>query len=159
MELSQLYYQLLLSLILDEYKEEFINAKPGHCMKITGLALRELQPLCSDVRALPGDLQTYILSDEIKGDEYISANKLIEFRNDDSLPLLILIPSNSRTSTEDSYGNATFKNLFIEHLDSKLFENLKAEIPASARSSLWKSLIISGYKDCAPFSIYNTCCM
>ncbi|MBL7968429.1 MAG: ATP-binding protein [Prolixibacteraceae bacterium] len=136
MELSQLYYQLLLSLILDEYKDEFINAKPGHCMKITGLALRELQPLCAAVRALPGDLQTYILSDEIKGDEYISANKLIEFRNDDSLPLLILIPSNSRTSTEDSYGNATFKNLFIEHLDNKLFENLKAEIPTNARATI-----------------------
>lgn len=136
MELSQLYYQLLLSLILDEYKDEFVNAKPGHCMKITGLALRELQPLCAAVRALPGDLQTYILSDEIKGDEYISANKLIEFRNDDSLPLLILIPSNSRTSTEDSYGNATFKNLFIEHLDSKLFENLKAEIPTNARATI-----------------------
>src|SRR5665647_1346344 len=136
MELSQLYYQLLLALILDQYNDEFVHAKPGHCMKITGLALRELQPLCTAIRTLPGDLQTYILSEEIKGDEYISANKLIEFRNDDSFPLLILIPSNSRTSTEDSYGNATFKNLSIEHLDNKLFENLKAEIPASARSSI-----------------------
>ena len=45
MELSQLYYQLLLSLILDEYRDDFVNAKPGHCMKITGLAMRELQPI------------------------------------------------------------------------------------------------------------------
>lgn len=136
MELSQLYYQLLLSLILDEYKEEFVNAKPGHCMKITGLAMRELQPLCAHIRALDGELQTYILSDDKQGDEYISANKLIEFRNNDTLPLLILIPSNSRTSTEDSYGNATFKNLSIEHLDSKLLDSLKTEIQASARPTI-----------------------
>lgn len=136
MELSQFYYQLLLSLILDEYKEEFINAKPGHCMKITGLAMRELQPLCATVRALPGNLQTYILSEDKQGDEYISANKLIEFRNNDTLPLLILIPSNSRTSTEDSYGDATFKNLSIEHLDSKLLESLKAEIPANCKPTI-----------------------
>jgi hypothetical protein len=136
MELSQLYYQLLLSLILDEYKDEFINAKPGHCMKITGLALRELQPLCTAIRELEGNLQTYILSDDLQGVEYISANKLIELRNDDSLPLLVLIPSNSRTSTEDSYGNATFKNLFIEHLDNKLFHNLKEEIKADVKPTI-----------------------
>ena len=136
MEISELYYQLLLSLILDEYKEEFINAKPGHCMKITGLSMRELQPLCVAVRSLPGDLNTYILSDDIQGEEYISANKLIEYRNNDSFPLLVLIPSNSRTSTEDSYGNATFKNLSIEHLDNKLFENLKAEIPVTLKPAI-----------------------
>lgn len=136
MELSQLYYQLLLSLILDEHKEEFVNAKPGHCMKITGLAMRELQPLCANIRALPGNLQTFILSDEKKGDEFISANKLIELRNNDLLPLLILIPSNSRTSTEDSYGNATFKNLSIENLDNKLFEILKEELPVHAKATI-----------------------
>ena len=134
MELSQLYYHLLLSLVVEEYKEELINAKPGHCMKITGLAMRELQPLCATVRALPGNLQTYILSDDKNGDEYITSNKLIEFRNNDTLPLLILIPSNSRTSTEDSYGNATFKNLSIEHLDNKLLESLKTEIPANVKT-------------------------
>lgn len=136
MEISELYYRLLLSLIIDEFKEEFVNAKPGHCMKITGLSMRELQPLCTAVRALPGELQTYILSDDIKGEEYISANKLIEFRNNDSIPLLILIPSNSRTSTEDSYGNATFKNLSIEHLDTRLLENLKAEIPITLKPAV-----------------------
>ena len=133
MEISELYYQLLLSLIVEEYKEEFINAKPGHCMKITGLAMRELKPLCAEIRALDGDLKTYILSDDLLGDEFISANKLIEFRNNDSFPLLILIPSNSRTSTEDSYGNATFKNLSIEHFDTKLLRALKAQIPAKIK--------------------------
>jgi len=136
MELSQLYYQLLLSLILDEYRDDFVNAKPGHCMKITGLAMRELQPLCERIRELPGNLQTYILSDEYQGDAFISANKLIEFRNNDTLPLLVLIPSNSRTSTEDSYGNATFKNLSIDHLDEDLKENLIREIPNSIKSSV-----------------------
>lgn len=134
MEISQLYYQLLLSLIIEEYKEAFVNAKPGHCMKITGLAMRELQPLCDEIRALPGELKTFILSDDLLGDAYISANKLIEYRNDESIALLVLIPSNSRTSTEDSYGNATFKNLSIEHLDGKLLLILKTQIPATIKT-------------------------
>lgn len=129
MEISELYYQLLLSLIVVEYKAEFTSAKPGHCMKITGLSMRELNPLCSQIRDLEGELQTFILSDDLQGDKYISANKLIELRNNDEFPLLVLIPSNSRTSTEDSYGDATFKNLAIEHLDTKLLSILKTEIP------------------------------
>lgn len=133
MEISQLYYQLLLSLIHEEYKEEFVNAKPGHCMKITGLALRELLPLYDEIKALPGDLQTFILAEDKEGEQYISSNKLIEYRNNDSIPLLVLIPSNSKTSTEDSYGNATFKNLSVEHLDAKMFDNLKNEIPSTIK--------------------------
>jgi len=131
MELSHLYYRLLLKLILEEYKEEFANARPGHCMKITGLGLQELLPLCSDIRALHPGLSAFILSDDIKGDEYISANKLVEYRNDDSRSLLVLIPSSTRTSTEDSYGDATFKNLPVQHLADKLFQALKVELPAS----------------------------
>lgn len=133
MELSDLYYRLLLNLILEEYKEEFSNARPGHCMKITGLGLRELIPLCTEIRALHPDVSTFILSDDHKGDEYISANKLVEYRNDDSISLLILIPSSTRTSTEDSYGDATFKNLPVQHLDDKLFNALLAEVPASVK--------------------------
>lgn len=149
MELSHLYYRLLLKLILEEYKEDFTNARPGHCMKITGLGLQELLPLCSDIRALHPELSAYILSDELNGDEYISANKLVEYRNDDSRSLLILIPSSTRTSAEDSYGDATFKNLPIQHLADKLFLALKVEMPVSVSpfiNEIFEYLNIQGFR-------------
>ncbi len=138
MNLSFKYYQRLLSIVLIEYNEEFLNAKAGHCMKITGLALTELQFLCSEINKQYPNLKTYILSDTELGDLYISATKLIELRNDLSFPLLILIPSNSRTSAEDSYGNATFKNLAIQHLDEKLLIDLKKEVPVSVKNSVFE---------------------
>lgn len=149
MELSHLYYHLLLKLILDEYNEEFSNARPGHCMKITGLGLNELLPLCSEIRVLHPKLSTFILSDDLKDNEYISANKLVEYRNDETLSLLILIPSSTRTSTEDSYGDATFKNLPILHLAGKLFQALKAEMPPAVSpfiSEIFEYLTIQGFR-------------
>jgi DNA phosphorothioation-dependent restriction protein DptH len=136
MDLSDLYYQKLLSLILKEYEHEFKDAQPGHCMKITGLAIKELQALCSSIRSLSTPMKTYILSEDEKGGEYITATKLIELRNNLTFPLLVLIPSNSKASAEDSYGNATFKNLDIQHLDEKMFKELLNEIPVKIKPAV-----------------------
>ena len=92
--LTSIYYEQFLSLILEEYNDEFSNAKAGHCMKITGLAVSELKELYNKINAGYSNLTTYILSDEEKGEMFISATKLIELRNDLTFPLLILIPSN-----------------------------------------------------------------
>ena len=134
--LTSIYYEQFLSLILEEYNDEFSNAKAGHCMKITGLAVSELKELYNKINAGYSNLTTYILSDEEKGEMFISATKLIELRNDLTFPLLILIPSNSRTSAEDSYGNATFKNLGIQHLDDKLLDKLINDIPVAVKNSI-----------------------
>lgn len=138
MDLSTIYYNRFLALILQEYGNEFESARPGHCMKIAGLALQELIPLCQSIRNTYPDIQAYILSEEQTGDLYISATKLIELRNALTFPLLVLIPVNSKSSTEDSYGNATFKNLPIQHLDEKLLSELKNEIPIHARSCIYE---------------------
>ncbi len=159
MELSDLYYRLLLNLILEEYQEEFSNARAGHCMKITGLGTRELMPLCAKIRALHPVLSTFILSDDQKGGEYISANKLIEYRNDDTISLLVLIPSSTRTSTEDSYGDATFKNLPVQHLDDKLFSILLGEVPDAVKpviNEILEYLKIQGIRkdQCIQYLLY-----
>ena len=136
MELPNIYYQRFLGLLLDEYRQEFEHAKQGHCMKITGLALQELVILQKMItEEFPG-MQVFILSENINDTVFVTATKLIELRNEPAAPLLILIPSNSRTSTEDSYGNATFKNLSINHLNRKLLSNLKNDIPDANKSSL-----------------------
>ncbi|GHV15399.1 hypothetical protein FACS1894169_06660 [Bacteroidia bacterium] len=138
MDLSTTYYNRFLALILHEYENEFKLARPGHCMKIAGLALQELIPLCQSIRDIYPDIQAYILSEEQTGELYISATKLIEFRNALTFPLLVLIPANSKSTTEDSYGNATFKNLSIQHLDEKLLSELKNEIPVHARAYIYE---------------------
>ena len=125
-----IYYQKIINLILELHKPDFENASAGHCMKITGLGVLELEYLWNITRDEHKHLDLYIVSEDKKSDDrYISATKLIELRNKQDKPLLILIPSNSRTAAEDSYGNATFKEISLEGIENKLVDTLKKEIP------------------------------
>jgi DNA phosphorothioation-dependent restriction protein DptH len=123
------YYIKLIELILINHKTDFLNAKPGHCMKITGLGLNELEFLWEKIKKDFPSIDTYIISDESNEEKFISATKLVELRNKQDAPLLILIPSNSRTAAEDSYGNATFKEISLEGVENKLKEHLLSKIP------------------------------
>lgn len=123
------YYLYIIELIVDIYKNEFENAKPGHCMKITGLGNEQLLSLWEVITSHFGSLDTYIVDEAQQGDCYISATKLIELRNQQRKPLLILVPSNSRTAAEDSYGNATFKEISLESIEPLLVSRLQDKIP------------------------------
>ena len=128
------YFQHIIDIIIDKYASEFESALPGHCMKITGLAKDQLNVLLSKVRIQFPDLATYILSDKEVGPDYISATKLIEMRNEETSALLILIPSNSRTAAEDSYGNATFKDINLSGIENLLLSRLVTQIPAEYKA-------------------------
>ena len=124
------YYKKIIDLILDLHKADLSNAIPGHCMKITGLGLNELEFLWDIIHDKYPAIDTFIVSEESNGsDKFISATKLVEYRNKQEAPLLVLIPSNSRTAAEDSYGNATFKEISLEGIEHKLKEELIAKIP------------------------------
>lgn len=123
------YYQYIIELIVETYKKEFENAKPGHCMKITGLGKEQLLPLWKVLRDHFKTLDTFIVNEKHQEDCYISATKLIELRNQQKKPLLILVPSNSRTAAEDSYGNATFKEISLEAIEPILMTRLQEKIP------------------------------
>ena len=129
MDLTSLYYNKFLSLIVEYYYEDIKQAKPGHCMKITGLAMNELKQLIKLLRPINKDMLVYILSDEEKGEDFIHATKLIELRNNNEKPLLMLIPANSRTSAEDSYDRATFKELAVRDLQDVFYHKLMDEVP------------------------------
>lgn len=133
MDIAQLYYNKILSLFVETYKAEISTAQPGHCMKVTGFSLNRLQELLKLIQEIETSTHTYILSETDFGDDYVSPSKLIELRNDLSIPLLVLIPINSRTSAEDSYGNATFKELSVRYLDENLFIQLLSNLPATAK--------------------------
>ncbi|WP_086478437.1 methylation-associated defense system ATP-binding protein MAD8 [Arenibacter amylolyticus] len=124
------YYKRIIDLILELHKADLSNAISGHCMKITGLGLNELEFLWDIIHEKYPAIDTFIVSEESNGsDKFISATKLVEYRNKQEAPLLVLIPSNSRTAAEDSYGNATFKEISLEGIEHKLKEELIAKIP------------------------------
>ena len=124
------YYKRIIDLTLELHKTDLGNATPGHCMKITGLGLNELEFLWDIIHDKYPAIDTFIVSEESNGsDKFISATKLVEYRNKQEATLLVLIPSNSRTAAEDSYGNATFKEISLEGIEHKLKEELVAKIP------------------------------
>ena len=138
-DIRALYYTKFLALIIDAYRDQIKSAKPGHCMKIEGLPLVELKKLIEMIRPLNKTLLLYILSDTETGEDYIHASKLIELRNNPEKPLMVLIPANSSTSAEDSYGDATFQNLSVSDLVGKFFRSLEGEIP-EAIAFIWNEI-------------------
>lgn len=141
-----IYYQKIINLILELHRSDFENASAGHCMKITGLGALELEYLWDLIRKEHLHLDLHIVSENEKSDtRYISATKLIELRNKQDKPLLILIPSNSRTAAEDSYGNATFKEISLEGIENELVNTLTSEIPDDIYDVISTDII--GYLD------------
>jgi hypothetical protein len=102
-------------------------------MKITGFGNNELMYLWDEITEKYLDMNTFIVSEDETDNCYISATKLIEYRNQQEKPLLVLIPSNSRTAAEDSYGNATFKEISLEGIEIKLKDVLIAKIPSDKK--------------------------
>lgn len=139
-DINKLYYSRFLSHVIASYETDLKQAQPGHCLKITGLALPELQTLIGNIRTVNPNMLVYILSDDLKGSDYISATKLIELRNTATAPLLMLIPAGSRTSAEDSYGDATFRNLNVAELQDSFLDKLIDEIPDDKKGN-WLALL------------------
>lgn len=136
-EIRILYYKRFIEHIVASYTIKLQQARPGHCMKITGLALKELCILLPLLREINKKLAIYILSETEKGENFIHATKLIELRNNPENSVLILVPTDSRTSAEDSYGDATFQNLATSALQDSFFQKLIDSIPAEKQYA-WK---------------------
>lgn len=118
------YHKKVIDLVLETHDDIFSAANPGHCMKIAGFGDGELEYMWDVLTAKYSTLDVFIVSDQKVGNKYISATKLIELRNKQEKALLVLIPSASRTAAEDSYGNATFKEITLEGIEEKLEKQL-----------------------------------
>lgn len=136
MDIRTLYYDKFLELAAEVWRDEIKLAKPGHCMKVTGLAMPELRRLYPVLKAFNPEIDTYILSEDETGDEFIHATKLIELRNDEEKGLLVLVPVNNRAAAEDSYGDATFKNLAASSLIGHFMSKLHVEMPTEKQPVL-----------------------
>lgn len=137
-----IYYKKIIELVLELHHLEFENASSGHCMKITGLGIQELAYLWQIMVTKYPKIDSYIIAETNSGTgQFISATKLIELRNKQERPLLILIPSNSRTAAEDSYGNATFKEISLDGIEVKLKDKLIAETPDNLRKIIQEDIL------------------
>jgi len=133
MNIIKAYYDHILNIFIDVYGESISTAQPGNCMKVTGFSLEILQELYGRLKKLETDTQVYILTEDsdLTGNQYITPTKLIELRNDLSISILVLIPVNSSTSAEDSYGNATFRELSVSDFDERLFKKLYEQLESN----------------------------
>lgn len=127
MDLRKEYYTRMLDTFMKSYGNIIENAPEGHCMKVTGFPSDVLPNLRAKVMETTSKADCFILSEEKTGAEFITPTKLIELRNDLSKPILVLIPVNSNTAAEDSYGNATFQDLNVKELDGRLLASLIKE--------------------------------
>ena len=73
--IKSLYYERFIQHVVEAYSPKLKAAKPGHCMKITGLALKELRVLLPLLRPLNDNLEVYILSETEKGSEFRTAQQ------------------------------------------------------------------------------------
>lgn len=137
--IKTLYYERFIQHVVNSYSPKLKAAKPGHCIKITGLAMKELRVLLPLLRSLNSNMEVFILSEVEKGDEFVHATKLIELRNNPDKSVLVLVPSNSRTSAEDSYGDATFQNLSVSELQDSFLDKLTDELPEE-KKYIWKQM-------------------
>ena len=130
MNIINAYYNRILDIFIEVYGNIIEQAQPGHCMKVTGFSLEVLRDLYGRLLLLDTKTNIFILSEDSEhtGHEYITPTKLIELRNDLTVSILVLIPVNSSTSAEDSYGNATFQELSISEFDSILYNKLLNEV-------------------------------
>ena len=92
MNFVEKYYSKIITLVSELYDSEFKKTTAGHCMKITGLRQNELQLLWTDITGKYPHIDTFIVSENgaNEDEKYISATKLIELRNSEEKPLLIL---------------------------------------------------------------------
>lgn len=130
------YYKEIIDLLLEIHHKELNGALPGHCMKIAGFGHAELDYLLTKIRRDYSNIDCFIVSDEHTSPAHISASKLIELRNKEERPLLMLIPANSRTAAEDSYGNNTFKDLPLDGIEQQLKKKLVGQIQQALRSNI-----------------------
>ena len=92
-----LYYEYIINLIVELYREELELAKPGHCMKITGMGNDEMMMLWEALSAEFDNLDTFII------------NETFVFSSND-FNLIENLKINSEFST--SYNFSIFSKIF-----------------------------------------------
>jgi len=143
--------QALEELLLPRFQQMLSSRAPGHCMRVVDVDLDLMMRLVRTLRRDLPDAQVFILSDSLAAigtpELFVSSTKLVELRNplpDGTLrpPLLVFLPSDLRTSAEDSFGVATFEEIMVADSYHELVQTLLQRLPLSLQGHVRELLAL-----------------
>lgn len=126
------------------FRQMLNQRSPGHCMRVSDLDGDVMRRLCLRLRGEAPNSLIFVLADDVRAagdDACVTSTKLIELRNPDTNgalrpPLLVFVPNELRTSSEDSFGIATFEDVRIGDIYTEVNGRLLDSIPVTLRSSI-----------------------
>ena len=68
------YYNYIVDIIIQQFSLELTESKPGHCMKITGLADEQLFILLDKIRIQYPQIDSFIINDFENDDAFVIYN-------------------------------------------------------------------------------------
>jgi hypothetical protein len=145
-----------LRLLVEERLREIIASRhPGHCMRVGDLDTAVMLEVARKLRsALGATAQVHVLSRQSTNDDplLISSSKLVELRNplaegEQRPPLLVFVPSDLRTSAEDSFAEATFEQISVADTFPRLRDRLIEQLPDGFRSVVPEILRLAGERE------------
>lgn len=135
--------------ILPVLASELAMRSDGHCMRVSDLDADLMIRLCEGLRSKFQAATVVILTDNrtagIPPQIGVTSTKLVELRNPNSdgtlrPPLLVFVPSGLRASAEDSFGIATFEELNLVGVYTRLRSELLRDVPSMFRGALVEAL-------------------
>ncbi|OIJ91184.1 methylation-associated defense system ATP-binding protein MAD8 [Streptomyces colonosanans] len=135
--------QALEHVILPRLAELLRAREPGHCMRVGGLDSQLAARLAGGLCTAVPDAQVHVLATSpTKGDgRYITSTKLVELRNPDEQgrlrpPLLVFVPPGTKASAEDSFSVATFEEISLQEIHTRLKRNVLKDVPEQLRGGV-----------------------
>ncbi|MGW5651096.1 methylation-associated defense system ATP-binding protein MAD8 [Streptomyces humi] len=135
--------QALEHVVLPRLADLLRSREPGHCMRVAGLDAELAARLTRGLRTAVPDAQVYVLAAQARTDEdtYVTSTKLVELRNPDERgrlrpPLLVFVPPGTRASAEDSFSVATFEEVSLQEVHTRLKRTLLKDLPEPLRGGV-----------------------
>ncbi|AEP29400.1 methylation-associated defense system ATP-binding protein MAD8 [Brumicola nitratireducens] len=137
----------LINVLLPKLKVLLETRGVGHCMKVSDLETNLMYKLCEQLAKEVDHCQVAVLTDGTHEQCSVSSTKLVELRNPDEHgnlrpPLLVFVPNDLRTSSEDSFGVATFEHVNITDVYSLAFQKIKTQCPDNIAQLIDETLFI-----------------
>ncbi|EEY50714.1 hypothetical protein VIH_002347 [Vibrio cholerae CT 5369-93] len=150
----------LISVLVPKFKMLLETRGAGHCMKVSDLETELMYQLSEVVSGVVEYAQVAVLALKATRNFSVTSTKLVELRNPDEhgqlrQPLLIFVPNELKTSSEDSFGAATFEQIDISDAYWLAFNQVKAESPDPIKRLLDEVYFILQEKAALKLSAYQ----
>ncbi|MFA0223247.1 ATP-binding protein, partial [Vibrio splendidus] len=124
----------LIKVLLPKFKTLLETRGAGHCMKVSDLETSLMYRLCEELVKSVENCQVAVLANDTSRNHSVTSTKLVELRNPDKhgnlrAPLLVFVPNELKTSSEDSFGSATFEYVNVTDVYSLAFNQVRSQCP------------------------------